>query len=281
VWWDERAPGGRLKGFIYLLHPGPSVLVTATFVAITGLAQGAVPSASLGVRLVFLMLPIQFAIGVTNDVADVSADAAMKPYKPLVRGVVGRRTASALAAILALAGLVAAATINLPTLALAAGGLGAGLLYDLGLRETPLSWVPWWAGISILPLAAYASVGALAPRLLVLLPLSLLVALALHCANALPDIASDRAAGRKSLPVLLGVRRSRVVAVAGLAGAGVLALTLFNRLGQSGPWVPASAGFLALILLVVALARLERPFPILAVGTAVFAVSWLATLPIR
>jgi 4-hydroxybenzoate polyprenyltransferase len=280
VWWDERAPGGRLKGFIYLLHPGPSVLVTATFVAIAGLAQGAVPSASLGVRLVLLMLPIQFAIGVTNDVADVRADAAMKPYKPLVRGLVGWRTARALAAVLALAGLVAAATINLPTLALAAGGLGAGLLYDLGLRETPLSWVPWWAGISILPLAAYASVGALAPRLLVLLPLSLLVALALHCANALPDIASDRAAGRMSLPVLLGVRRSRVVAVAGLAGAGVLALTLFYPLGQNGPWVPASAGFLALILLVVAFARLERPFPIMAVGTAVFAVSWLATLPV-
>ena len=281
MWWDERAPGGRLKGFIYLLHPGPSVLVTATFVAIAGLAQGAVPSASLAVRLVLLMLPIQFAIGVTNDVADVSADAAMKQYKPLVRGLVGWRTARALAAVLALAGLAAAATVNLPTLALTAGGLGAGLLYDLGFRETPLSWVPWWAGISILPLAAYASVGALAPRLLLLLPLSLLVALALHCANALPDIASDRAAGRMSLPVLLGVRRSRVVAVAGLAGAGVLAVTLFHPLGQSGPWVPASAGFLALILVVVAFARLERPFPIMAVGTAVFAVSWLGTLPVR
>jgi 4-hydroxybenzoate polyprenyltransferase len=281
VWWDERAPGGRLKGFIYLLHPGPSVLVTATFVAIAGLAQGAVPSASLALRLVLLMLPIQFAIGITNDVADMGADAAMKPYKPLVRGLVGWRTASALAAVLAMAGLATAATLNLPTLALAAGGLGAGLLYDLGLRETPLSWVPWWAGISILPFAAYASVGALAPRLLVLLPLSLLVALSLHCANALPDIASDRAAGRMSLPVLLGVRRSRVVAVAGLAGAGVLALSLFRPLGQSGPWVPASAGLLALILLVVAFARLARPFPIMAVGTAVFAVSWLATLPVR
>ena len=111
--------------------------------------------------------------------------------------------------------------------------------------------------------------------------LGLLVALSLHCANALPDIASDRAAGRMSFPVLLGVRRSRVVAVAGLAGAGVLALSLFRPLGQSGPWVPASAGLLALILLVVAFARLERPFPLMAVGTAVFAVSWLATLPVR
>ena len=280
MWWDERAPGGRLKGLIFLLHPGPSVLVTATFVAIAGLAQGAVPSASLSVRLVLLMLPIQFAIGVTNDVADVRADTAMKPYKPLVRGLVGRRSAAVLAAVLAIAGLAVAATVNLPTLALAAGGLGAGLVYDLGLRETPLSWVPWWAGMSILPLAAYASVGALAPRLLVLLPLTLLVALALHCANGLPDIASDRAAGRTSLPVLLGVRGSRVVAVGGLAGAGVLALTLLRPLRQSGPWVPASAGFLALILLVVALARLERPFPVMAVGTAVFGVSWLATLPI-
>jgi len=186
----------------------------------------------------------------------------------------------ALAVGLAVTGLAVAATINLPTLALAAGGLGAGLIYDLGLRQTLLSWVPWWAGMSILPLAAYASVGALSLRLLVLLPLSLLVALALHCANALPDIATDRAAGRTSLPVLLGEQGSRAVAVTGLAAAGVLALTLLRPLGQSGPWVPASAAVVAVVVLVVALARLERPFPLMAVGTAVFAVSWLATLPV-
>jgi len=279
VWWSERRPGGRAKGLLFLLHPGPSLLVTATFVALAGLALGRLPSAWLALRLVLLMLPIQFAIGIANDVADVEADAAVKPYKPLPRGLVDRRLAAAVAAVLALAGLGFAATINVPTLGLAAGGLAAGLLYDVGLRATRWSLLPWWGGVSLLPLAAYASVDRLGAKLLVLLPLSLLVALALHCANSLPDVDSDRVAGRRSLPVLLGRNGSRVSAVSGLAVAGCLAVALYVPLGQRGVWVPVAAALLAGCLVAVVAAAVERPFPLLAVGTAVFSVAWLASLP--
>lgn len=275
---DERRGGGRAKGLLFLLHPGPSLLVTATFVALAGLALGRAPDLWLAVRLVLVMLPIQFAIGVANDVADVDADAAAKRYKPIPRGLIARGAAAALASGLAAVGLAFAATVNPPTLALAAGGLTAGLLYDVGLRTTQLSLLPWWGGLSLLPLAAYASAGRLTPKLLVLLPLSLLAAAALHCANALPDVENDRAAGRRSLPVLLGVRGSRAVAIGGLAVAGCLALALYVPLGQSGVWVPATAGVLAACLVTVSATRMVRAFPLLAVGTAIFSVAWLASL---
>jgi len=226
------------------------------------------------------MLPIQFAIGITNDVFDRRDDAAGKPYKPLVRGVVSRRVATEAAVILALTGLAVASTVNALTFGLSAGGLAAGLAYDAGLRRTPLSWVPWWAGISLLPLAAFASVGRFGGRLGVVIPLAGLIAIALHLANAAPDIAADRAGGRRTLPVVLGSVWSRRLAIAGLAAVTAAAVVLAVPLGQNLGAVGGAAGLVAAVLVVLAVLRPARPFPPLAVATAVLAITWLAALPV-
>jgi hypothetical protein len=209
VWWDERRPGGTIRSLIFMGHPGPSVLVTVVLVAIAGLAGDRVPDATLILQLVGAMLPVQLCIGVINDVVDLPADTVAKPHKPLVREVVNRQTATVAGVVLGAIGLGVAATINLGTLSLDTLALGAGLSYDLGLRRTPLSWVPWWGGMAVLPLEGYASVGSIPSRLLVLIPLSGLIAVGLHFANALPDIDGDRRAGRRSSP---GPRRSGGVA---------------------------------------------------------------------
>ena len=86
MWWDERKPGGAIRSLIFMAHPGPSLLVTVVLVAIAGLAGRRVPDAIVVLQLVGAMLPVQFCIGVVNDVADLQADAVAKPYKPLVRG---------------------------------------------------------------------------------------------------------------------------------------------------------------------------------------------------
>jgi 4-hydroxybenzoate polyprenyltransferase len=280
VWWDERAPGGRVRSLIFLGHPGPSVLVTVVFVALAGLAGRGVPDATRILQLVGTMLPIQLCIGAINDVVDLPADTVAQPYKPLVRGVLRRSTAAWVGVILGLIGLSAAATINLATLGLGAAALGAGLSYDLGLRRTALSWVPWWGGMAVLPLASYASAGAIPSRLLALIPLSALIAIGLHLANALPDIDGDRVAGVQSFPVLVGVSVARWAAPAALAAAGVLAVALAGPLGQAGVLFFIGVAVLALGLLIVVATRARRPFPILAVATAVFAVTWLGSLPL-
>jgi 4-hydroxybenzoate polyprenyltransferase len=278
-WWDERAPAGRIRSLVFLGHPGPSLLVTLVFVALAGLAGRRVPDSLRIVQLVGTMLPIQLCIGVVNDVVDLPADAVAQPYKPLVRGMLGRLTAAWVGVVLGVIGLGVAATINWATLGLGAAALGAGLAYDLGLRRTPLSWVPWWGGMAVLPLAAYASAGAIPSRLLVLIPLSALIAIGLHLANAQPDIEADRLAGVRSLPVLAGGRAVRRAAPAALATAGALALALAVLLGQAGPLLFACTAVLALAVAIVGVTQPRRPFPILAVATAVFAVSWLASLP--
>ena len=278
VWLDERHQHGRFQGLLFLVHPGPSFLVTGVFVAATGFAARDVPSALRALQLVGVMLPIQFAIGIVNDVADERSDAVSKPYKPLVRGVVDRRVARALGATLSILGLAVAATVNAATFGLAAAGLGAGLLYDIGMRRTPLSWLPWWAGTAALPLAAFAAADRLAPHLLLVLPLAALVAVSLHCANALPEIDADRAAGQRSLPVLLGSERSLRLSLAGLAAATALAVgTATVGSTAAAPWPLLGAAAIAIVAIAVAaFLTPARPFPPLALAVAVLAVVWLA-----
>jgi len=280
VWWDERVPGGRVRSIVFLGHPGPSVLVTAVFVALAGLAGRAVPDALRFVQLVGIMLPIQLCIGVINDVVDLPEDALAKPYKPLVAGTVSRSAAAWVGVALGVVGLVVAATLNLATLLLAGAALAAGLAYDLGLRRTILSWVPWWGGMAVLPLAAYASAGAIPSRLFVLVPLAALVAVGLHFANALPDIDTDRAAGVHSLPVVIGRIGAGRAGPVMLGLAGVVAWMVAVPLGQAGFVLLAGTIALGVGVVSVLATRTPRPFPILAVATAVFTVAWLASLPV-
>lgn len=279
MWWDERKPGGAIRSLIFMGHPGPSLLVTGVLVAIAGLAERRLPDGMLVLQLVGAMLPVQLCIGVINDVVDLPADGVAKPHKPLVRGVVARSTATWVGVVLGAIGLASAATINLATLGLDALALGAGLAYDLGLRRTPLSWVPWWGGMAVLPLEGYASVGSIPSRLLVLIPLSALIAIGLHFANALPDIDGDKSAGRRSLPVLAGAARSRLAGPVSIAAAGVIALVFAGPLGQAGVQFFGGLAVLGLGVAAVVVTRSPRPFPMMAVATAVFAIAWLASLP--
>jgi 4-hydroxybenzoate polyprenyltransferase len=249
--------------------------VTATLVAVTGLAMRAPPSALLSLQLVLLMLPVQFAIGVVNDLADVADDAVSKPHKPLVRGAVSERRALVLAPVLAAIGLVAAATVGSTVLLLSLAGLGCGLAYDLGARRTPLSLLPWWGGVLVVPLLGFAAAGRLDARVWPAVPLTLLIALSLHCANAYPDIDGDRATGKRGLPVLLGRRGALLGTYAALTGALVLALTVF-RPAAAGDLLFAACGLVLLTMAALTSARAPRPFAPLAIATAVLAVAWLA-----
>ncbi|MBV8445630.1 MAG: UbiA prenyltransferase family protein [Candidatus Dormibacteraeota bacterium] len=276
----ERRRGGRVHGVFYLLHPGPSVLVTLTFVAVTSLALRGVPGPGRMLQLVGLMLPLQFAIGVLNDVCDVQEDAVAKPYRPLVRGAVSRRNAAVLGVGLIVLGLADAATLGVPVLVFAAGGCAAGVAYDAGLRRTPLSLLPWWGGMLMLPLAAFAVAGRVDAGVVPALPLALLIATSLHCANAYPDIDADRAAGIESFPALLGRRSAWVMMLASGVATAVLGTTVW-RPADAGVALWTATGALGVALLAVAALRLQRPFPLLAVATAVFAIAWIAGLALN
>ena len=281
---DERDPtGGRAKAALFLLHPGPSLLVTAVTVGAAAMARHGALSAGVAWRLVVLMLSAQFAIGAANDLGDVAADRQHKPHKPLARGVVPPRFAVTVVAVGGVLSLDAAATFNHAALGATFAGLGAGLAYDAGMKRGPLSWLPWWVAFTALPICAYAAVDRFTSALWWTIPLTLLLALALHCANALPDIEGDRRTGVISLPARLGEARSRAIAVGGLLATAVGTAVLARPLEQGGPWLPLAWG-LVVVSAVAATTwpRVRRaPFPLLALAGAALAVAWLAALPVH
>ncbi len=282
-WWrvlDERsARGGRAAAWLFLTHPGPSLLVTALVVGAAALLTRQAPPARLTVGLALTMLPCQLAIGALNDWADVDLDATAKPYKPIARGAVPRPAALAFAIAGFAVSLGAAAWLGPAVLGVDLLGIAAGVSYDLALKRTPFAVLAWWPGFVVVPLLGMVATGRLQGAAAAA-PLAGLLALAVQLANGLPDIEGDRRGGAATLPALLGVRRCRWVMGLSLAAAALYVAALRGPLGQSGLAL-LGAGLLAAAALIPLLpgGAPRLGFPLLAMLGAGATVSWLAALP--
>lgn len=108
--------------------------------------------------------------------------------------------------------------------------VAAAWLYNLRLKATALSWLPYVAGFGALPAAVALSLpGGPWPRWWTVTAGALL-GFAAHLADTLPDIAADRAAGIRGLPHRLGARGTRLLLPAPLLGA-----TAVLAFGPPGP----------------------------------------------
>ncbi len=196
--------------------------------------------------LALSMLGIQFAIGSTNDLADADRDAVTRPGKPIPSGAVSRLVAVGVAVAAAALGLGLAVTRGPATLAVAAAGLGVGLAYDLALKPTPLSWLPYAVGIPLVPLFAWTgAAGGVPPAVLALAGLAVPAGAGIAVANALADLDGDREAGTRTVATVLGPERAWRVATALLFGTYVAAVVALAALGAgpgSGPGVAVRSG---------------------------------------
>jgi len=239
----------------------------------------------VALRLGLGMLLLQFAIGAANDFADAPADAVAKPWKPIPAGLIGRKTAALVCVVACAAGLTAAATVSAPALIVAVVGLADGLGYDLRLKATPAAWVPFAAGVGLLPLYAWLGArGSVPLAFLGVVATAVLAGAALALANAYVDFDRDRRSGVRSIAVYLGERRTlavdagllavvQIVAVATtVAGNGPVALTAVVAAGCGVGWLGLSLAWL----------RDDRVRPLVwevqAVGLAIMGTAWLASL---
>lgn len=211
-----------------------------------------------GVALVTgAVLTGQLSIGWLNDVLDAPRDVAVgRADKPLAAGEVTART------VWVATGVAAAACV---LASVAAGGLlggavhlvavAAGLAYDLGMKSTRASVLPYLVCFALLPVfVVLALPGAPAPPWWLPVAGALLGAGA-HFANVLPDLDDDAATGVRGLPHVLGARASRSAA-AGL----LLASTVVLALGAPVPvWLAAGVPVLGLALLVAGFRLGARP----------------------
>lgn len=274
--------GARLEGLIRLVHPFPSVLDGVVVGAVAVLAGAATVDA---LRLGVAMTSLQFGIGATNDIVDAPRDAGHKPGKPIPAGLVGRPTAIAIAAAAFVAGLVLSAVSGPAMLALAAVVIGIGLAYDLVLKGTAWSWVPFAVGIPILPVFGWLGAAGTLPAVFgLLVPVAVAAGAALAIANALADVERDLAAGAASIATALGSRRAWAIQAGLIVASVAVAVASAVLLGASVGQVALVAGAGLVPLVGAALGRgggadrRERAWQLEAVGFAGLAVAWIWAL---
>ncbi|MFI9550790.1 UbiA family prenyltransferase [Nonomuraea endophytica] len=216
-----------VAGLARACHPGPTLAVTAFVTAVTAASGRDLRGTVL---VAAAILTGQLSIGWCNDAADAARDAASaRGDKPIVAGMVTAGTVRA-AAFAALALCVPLSLASGPQAGLAhLLGVGAAWAYDLGLKATMLSWLPYMIGFGVLP--AFVTLGLPGrpwPAWWAVLGAALL-GLGAHLANVLPDIKDDLATGVRGWPQRLGPAR-----VAALVPLPLLAATALISFGVYG-----------------------------------------------
>jgi 4-hydroxybenzoate polyprenyltransferase len=228
-------------------HPGPAVAVTlaAVLLAVTW-------GASAGTALLVGVAAMagQLTVGWSNDLVDVRRDEASgRRDKPLATGTITPPSVRLATA----AGLAVAVAASL-SLGVRAGGLhlalvATGWAYNLGLKRTVLSWLPYAVCFGGLPVVvSWAARDEAGPAWIVVA--GALLGTGAHLVNAVPDLEDDRRTGVVGLPHRLGARRS-----VDLATALMLAGTAVTVLVPSGGLDVAGAAVLVLCVALIVAGR--------------------------
>ena len=255
-------------------HPGPTVAVTLLAVL---LALGADLGAAAVVLLGLAVLSGQLVIGWVNDVLDAGRDRQVgREDKPVAVGAVAGRT------VLTAASVALAASLGLSAALGWRAGLchvvlvvGSGLAYDLGVKATAWSWLPYAVAFGSLPAVPTLAQDPPAPPAWWAVAAGAALGVGAHLVNVLPDLEDDAATGVRGLPHRLGARFSQVGAAALLLTAS-LALVLGPGSDGRPGWAPAALVVSVLLAGGVAVTRGRMPFR-LAVLMALVDVVLLTT----
>ncbi|WP_240640495.1 UbiA family prenyltransferase [Microbacterium sp. 10M-3C3] len=231
-----------VRGLWGSTHPGPTLVVAALALAL-GLAAGLDPW-RLGLLAVAVFAG-QVSVGLSNDAIDAHRDAAVgRRDKPLVAGPVTPRLALAVAVGAVVVALALSAPLGVGMLGAHAVALASAWAYNAGLKNTPVSIVPFLVSFGLFP--SLATLSAIPPAWAPAWQAAAGAALgaAVHLTNVLPDLDDDRATGVRGLPHRLGVRASAVLAASGVV-AGALAVLLGSSGGQPAAVAPVAWVFFA------------------------------------
>lgn len=248
----DAAEQSALVGLLKASHPVPTVAVTvltALLAAAVGLGSAA------GAKAVAAVAAGQLSIGWCNDRLDLRRDrAAGRRDKPLAVGAARPGTVATAAFVALLVCVLLSLACGVVAGAVHIGCVAAAWSYNLWLKRTVASWLPYAIAFGLLPAFLTLTLpGSPWP------PLWLTVAAALlgtsaHWANVLPDIEEDIAGGVLGLPQRMG-RRGSVAMAALLALASCVVVTV----GQTGPVTPGGGILIGVTLALCLLAMAAPP----------------------
>lgn len=203
-----RKQRGVTLSLVLACHPLPTATMTI------GLAAAAALSGRtwLEVGLVGVtVLSGQLTVGWLNDVVDRHRDRLVgRLDKPVALGWVDPGTVTFAIAVAVLA-VVPLSIANGTYAGLAhLGAVASAWIYDLWLKRTALSWLPYAVSFGLLP--AFLSYGGLgggmhgAPPTWAMTVLGALLGIGIHFLNTLPDLVEDNETGVRHLPLRIALR---------------------------------------------------------------------------
>ncbi len=245
--------GSRVLALAMSCHPVPTIGVTTLVTVLAVVADNTWPTVLL---VALAVLTGQLSIGWSNDVLDASRDAAVhRSDKPLATGAISHRavTAATVVAVAATVPLSLALGWRAGVVHLVA--VASGWAYNLLLKSTVLSVLPYVVTFGLLPAVATLPLPAHPWPPMWVLAAGALIGVAAHFGNVVPDLDEDAAAGVRGLPHYVGRVGSGVAACAAALAAIAVVLA-----GRGGPhtvldWVATAA---AVALAVAALLTVRR-----------------------
>ena len=210
------------RGYVFLraAHFGPTLIVTTT-TFLLALSQYSIIEA---LRFAIAIFAGQLVVGWSNDLIDAPLDiAARRTKKPIVgkeidinqlrKSIVFALFAALLLSLISPLGLIGTLIHFL--------GILSATLYNLKLKSTILSPLPYIVSFGALPWAIYLPTGNQPPLWLFID--FMLISVAFHFFNVLKDFQWDINQGVLGLPQRLGKKASLVISIL-LVGSAVMVL---------------------------------------------------------
>jgi 4-hydroxybenzoate polyprenyltransferase len=228
-----RAVAARWWTVLELLHPIPSLLTTLAAMGFA-LIFGIGPRDRRFWWIAAIMLLVQFSISALNEWADSDLDRRAGRRRPIPLGLVSRGAALSVAVVCAVGAFLLCVLSDLGPFALLLVGVGtaSGWAYDLWLKATPLSFVPFAIAFPLIPFWIGVLAGRPPTGLLILFLGGSPLATAIHLADAIPDRDRDGEAGLETLAVALGKPRAERAAVGLLLIGALVSIAVLLRHGQ-------------------------------------------------
>lgn len=282
---NNQSMSNTFGAYVRLTHPWAVMVVMAATAVFGVLASHGEPPVARFMLLLAGMLGGQVAIGASNEWRDREADALDKPQRPIPSGAVSPHGAL----ITMVAGLVmmlaAGAGLGFWGLSLLVIGTGAGLVYNLWLKRTPWSWLPYLVALPLLPTWVWLVMDEFQLALLWLYPLGAAFVVAIHLAQTLGDINADTDRGEHGIAVVLGRHWAETVLWLAAFGSTLGVVTGGWLLGGTIAPLATAAGIVTVVLLGT-MARIRsgsvwlQPhlFKVLTVCAVILATGWILAM---
>jgi 4-hydroxybenzoate polyprenyltransferase len=203
-----RKPRGATLSLVMAAHP----LMAVTMAAVLAGAAALTGRSTLEVGLVALTVLVgQLTVGWLDDVVDRDRDRQTgRTDRPVALGWVDPGTVTFAIAVAVLA-LVPLSIANGTYAGLAhLGAVASWWLYELWLKKTVLSWLPWAVAFGLLP--AFLSYGGLGggmhggPPTWEMTVLAALLGIGVHFLRVLPHLVQDHETGVRHLPLRIALK---------------------------------------------------------------------------